>query len=234
MPTPPTLISYTEVANWTSSGTPKVSASISWQAGDVVVVIQGDEGNAAGGLSAPTATGLSFVNKQIISNPGTLCGARIDVATPAGSGSATVSCTNVDGTTAEWGFGVWVWRGSAGVGNTAQQSTATDKVPLTPLGADGAICWASFDFAAGAAGSLSPAPTNTRQNSQIAGRYTFAVADLADQVSSSAVSYGTTATGGPFSIVAAEIRAAAGAAGGSPPLLDRHLRTPEPHMLVRM
>lgn len=207
MPTPPTLISYTEVT-WNATGQPKTTASISWLAGDVIVVIAGSE--TADTLGVPTATGLTFTKqKDWPGTGGATCSAFVATATPGAGGSATVSVTESGAHT--WGFGVWVWRGSAGVGNSAEQHTATKTVALTPTGADGAIVWGTFDFAAAAVQTITPTPTNTRQRVALT-PYTIYVSDLIDQVSAGSVSYGISGTGtGPFSIVALEIKAAASA-----------------------
>lgn len=215
MPTPPTLVSYTEVT-WNATGQPKTTASISWLAGDVIVVIAGSE--TADTLGVPTATGLTFTKqKDWPGTGGTTCSAFVATATPGAGGSATVSVTESGAHT--WGFGVWVWRGSAGVGNSVEQHTATKTVALTPAGADGAIVWGLFDFAAAAVQTITPTPTNTRQRVALT-PYTIYVSDLIDQVSAGSVSYGISGTGsGPFSIVALEIKAAASAAVVNPNLL---------------
>lgn len=212
--TPPTLISYNDATSaWTTGAATKSSASISWQTGDVLVVVSGAE--AADTLGTPTATGLSFT-KQKNNVTASTCAAFVATAVAASASSGAVSVTN-SSSTHHWGFGVWVWRGSDGVGNSAEQHTATHNVSLTAAGgADSAICWGLFDFGAAAAGTLTPTPTHTRQNVQDGATYTLAVADLTDQVSASGVVYGYTGSGGgPFSIVVVEVKGAAGGGGGT-------------------
>lgn len=209
----PTLISYTEVAAWNTGGTSKSLASISYQVDDVVIVIAGDEGGGA--LGTPNnLTGLTFATQKS-NNAASTCASLVSaaVATQASSGVLTISNSG----SPFYGFAAWVWRGSAGIGNSVEQHTATKTVSLTPAGgANAAICWAIFDFNVEAAHTITPSPTNTRQAVQIASHYTIHVADLADQTSAGAVSYGISggSSTGPYSIVAIEVMAGAGGGGG--------------------
>lgn len=215
MPTAPTRVSYTEVV-WNTTGTSKATASISWQTGDVIVVMAASESAAASTEipAVPTATGLTFASQVVTTAPNSFCSARISACVAGSNGSGAV--TTMLGTNAiHWGFGVWVYRGSAGLGNSASQTTATKTKALTPTGADSAVVWGAFDFAAGTAGAGTPTPTTTPQSAADAGRYTRLVCDLTDQVSAGATSYGQSGGGatGPFTIVAFEIKGAAGASG---------------------
>jgi hypothetical protein len=106
-----------------------------------------------------------------------------------------------------WGFGVWVWRGSTGIGNSSEQHTATRTVALTPTQTNSAIMWGTFDFAAVATVAITPAPTNTRQSVLDSARYTLYVSDLTNQTSGGSTSYGVGGSGtGPFSIVVMEVK----------------------------
>lgn len=209
MPTPPTLISYTETASWATTGTPKVTpAAVSWQTGDVIVVLAGSEG-FSDVLGTPTATGLTFTKQQdILNNGNTQCAAFVAAAVAGSTSSAVVNVTNTG--SGQWGFGVWVWRLSGGIGNSQKSANGNTAktISLTPTAADSAIMWGSFDFNADGAPTGSPAPTNTRQSAQSAGHYTRGVFDLTDQTSAGAASYGFSGGGttGPFSIVALEIK----------------------------
>lgn len=209
----PTLISYTEAASWITNVVSKSTAAVSWQTGDVVVVVAGQE-DVSAVLAVPTATGLTFTSQRSNTTAST-CGTQLATAVAASNGSSAVSMTGSG--SAHWGFGVWVVRTSTGVGNSAEQHTSAKTVSLTPTAANGLIIWGVFDFNADAAGSGTPAPTNTRQAAQDAGHYTRLVVDLADQSSAGAVSYGQSGGGttGPFSIVAIEIKNDGG--GGAPP-----------------
>jgi len=230
VPTAPTLVSYTETS-WTTTTTPKSTASISWQAGDILVMIGGSDG---GTIGVPTATGLTFASQKSFAGGSTACGTQCATAVAGSSGSGAVSATLTGGSGA-WGFGVWVFRSSAGVGNSAEQHTATKTVSLTPVAADSAIVWGVFDFSEGTAGTIVPTPTNTRQNVDVTGSDRIYVCDLADQTSAGAVSYGISGSSGsgPWSIVVCEIQGSSSAGGGIMPLLGPH-SAPDVNTLLRM
>jgi hypothetical protein len=217
MPTAPSLISYTETS-WSTTTTPKSTASISWNAGDILVAIGGSDG---GTLGNPTATGLTFTTQKSVVGGSTQTGALVATAVAGSSSSSAVSMTLAGGAGA-WGFGVWVWRNSGGVGNSASLAgSATKTVSLTPVSADSAIMWGDFDFNEAALGTIVPTPTNTRQRVDITGSQTIYVANLIDQTSAGAVSYGTSGGGsGLYSIVVVEIKGAAGGGFTFPPLLE--------------
>jgi hypothetical protein len=208
----PTLISYTEVA-WTTTGTPKsTAATVSWQTNDVIVVIAGAEDIST--LGVPTATGLTFVvQKQ--NNPGAAgtCSSGVWAVVAGSAGTNQAVSQTLSSGVKHWGFGVWVWRGSQGIGDSSEQHTATKTVNMTPAaGADAGVVWGAFDFSAGAGPAATPTPTDTRQATVDGTKYSLVVADLTDQVSAGAVAYGLTVTGttGPYSIVVMEIKTGAG------------------------
>lgn len=195
----PTLIEYQEAA-WGTATTPKDSPSITWADGDVVIVIAGC---ASSDIPAvPTATGLTFNSQQSL---GAGCGVRVSAAVASGAGSSVVNASVTGGDV--WGFAVWVWRSSAGIGNSAIIEAQT--VSLTPVAANGGICWGSFDFSALGVATITPTPSNTRESTDHGATYTTVVADLIDQTSAGAVSYGTSGGGGDYTVVAIEVRASA-------------------------
>lgn len=212
----PTLISYTE-STWTAGATTKTLASISWQTGDVIVVIAGNEANDAWTL--PTVAGLTFTTQKTNTAAST-CSSLVSAAVAASSSSGTISMGDPTNPASHWGFAAWVWRGSQGIGNSAEQHTSTKTVALTPTAAHGAIVCGVFDFSATAITgiSITPTPTNTRQRVADGASYALYVSDLADQSSAGATSYGISGGSGtgPFSIVALEIKAGASAAGNVP------------------
>lgn len=221
----PTLISYNDAtADWTtgSAGGSKSTASISWQTGDVIVVIAGAEGINT--LGTPTATGLTFT-KNVNNTTASTCEgfAATAVAASASSGAVTVTSSS---TSQHWGFGVWVWRSSTGVGNSAEQHTTTKTKALTATAADGGICWGVFDFGAGTLDTITPTPTNTRQRVNNGSNYTYYVADLTDQTSAGSVSYGLVTGGsGAYTIVIQEVKnTGAGGATITYPMLERGIR----------
>lgn len=210
----PTLISYTETAWNTGAASKSTAATVSWLTNDVVVVIGGSE--AADTLAVPTATGLTFVSQKSNAAAGT-CGTQLAavVAGSAGTNQA-VSMGNSSSSSHHWGFAVWVWRGSQGIGNSSEQHTATKTVNMTPAaGADAGVVWGAFDFQPGTGPAATPTPTDTRQAFVDGTHYGVVVADITDQASAGAVAYGlTTVTGvaGPYSIVVLEIETGAGGA----------------------
>lgn len=204
----PTIIDYQETT-WNGTGSPKSTPAITWLANDVIAVIAGC--GSAVNPDVPTATGLTF-GSQII-NTGGGCGLRIS-AVVAGSGGTSAVTASV-GVADDWGMGVWVFRGSAGLGNVWIVNS-TELCPLTATGANGAIIWGSFDFSATIIGTFVPVASNIREQTDFGTTYTVQVADLADQPSIASVNYGTSGGTGSYTVGAFEIKAGAAAAVGVP------------------
>lgn len=200
--TPPTLISYTEVAYSQNSPT-ATSASVSWLAGDVIVVIVMDEGVAT--IGTPTATGLTFTS-PVSNNAAGTCASRGAYVVAAAGGSSAVSATL---STGHGGLGVWVWRGSEGIGSSVEQHTTTRTKALVPVDTHSAYCWTVGDFAAGATTSvvLTPTPTTTQESALDVGHYTVYSGNLNDQASAASTNFGTSGgtVTGPSSIIAMEV-----------------------------
>lgn len=204
----PSLISYTETASWTTAGSPKSIASISWQTGDVLVALAGAEGRGSetvGGISN-TGTGLTWGAAKVTHTASSDCPGAIFACVAASASSGIISMTN-DNASSIWGFAVWVYRSSTGIGNSVEQDTTTKTVSLTPTAANGAIVWGVFDWSAEAVHTMTPTPTNVREATQVSG-YTVMVGDLADQTSAAGVAYGVTGgtSTGPYTIVAIEVK----------------------------
>lgn len=211
----PTLISYTETS-WTTqhaANAAVATASVTWQTGDVVVILGGSEGAVTTTAYTPTAaTGLAWGSvQQYVSGGGSNSDAFVwaAVASSGSSGTITVTASGQGSTSDIWGFAVWVWRGSAGIGNSTKIAGTTAHVNLAlGGGADGAVVWGVFDWSASTVLTLEQTPTNTRQRSADGTAYTYYVADLADQASTSSLPYGlTTNPTGPVAIVVLEIKA---------------------------
>lgn len=213
MATAPTLISYTETASWVTGSASKSIASISWQIGDVLVAMAG-AGWVVLDVPTNTGSGLAWVSQQS-HVASTVCATQLATAVATAASSGVISIAT-DDPGVKFGFGVWVYRGSDGIGNSVEQYTTTKTVNLTPTGANGAIVWGVFDRSGQATHTITPTPTNTNELTQD-GDYTIHVADLADQTSAGATAYGVSGGGstGPYSIVALEIKGTAGG-GGSP------------------
>lgn len=232
MPTPPPLVAFGFTEGASASGSGAATPSVSWQTDDVVVVFGGTEGGTGGEtMSTPTTTGsgLSFGTAQQLHNStgsdsGLGCWAA--VATANSSGTITVPATHASGTRHKF-TGAYVWRGSAGIGNSAIATGSTPTVSMTPTGADGAPCWGvvdwntdvvqSFTPSASSHNASTPGPTASPVAVRLNPNFTYYVAELDDQTSAGAVSYGlSTANTGPFTIIAIEVKAAAG--GGATPV----------------
>jgi len=214
--TDPTIVSYTATASFVTAGASKsTSAAVTWQTGDILVFVAGCAQN--GTIGVPTATGLTFTSAAVNTAAST-CASRAAYAVAGANGSQTVSASNSN-TTDQWGFGVWVLRGSDGFGQGAEQHTATRTKAITATDAHSFVCWGVFDFAAVATVALTPTPTNTRLSSRSVSNYTQYIADLVPAATGS-TSYGVGGAGtGPFSIVIVEILGTTSADPVPPPLV---------------
>lgn len=215
--TPPTRSAYADSGYGAHSGATFSIPSVTWGAGDAVVVIGGTEGaNSSDTLGTPTVTGLTFTLQASLT-PTSRSAAYVwsAVAGSAGSGSISVPHTAGSG---DAGASVWVYTGVDAVspiGNVASSGTSAKTVSLTPTQADSAVVWGVFDWAAAALQTITPTPTTTDVRTVFASIYTVYIADLTDQTSAGATSYGISGTGtGPFSIVALEIKGTTGGGGG--------------------
>lgn len=215
--TPPTLISYTEIAYTTATTTSIVSASISWQTGDVIVVEALCESATA--LGTPTATGLTFTSQKS-NSAASSCASQCATAVAASASSSAVTITRAG--TPHAGAGIWVWRGSDGVGASVEGHTTAKTVSLVLTDTHSAVCWGVGDFNADAITTIAPTPTatNERERSLDTGKYSIYSWDLIDNAGSGATSFGFTGTptAGPYSQIAVEILGTTVAAS-SPPIL---------------
>lgn len=238
------LVAFAQAESAVNTGVNVTTASVSWQTDDVVVVFTGCEGGTSGEtMNTPTTTGtgISFgASQQQHDSTGSdasgACWAA--VATANSSGTFSGSYTHVGATGRNTVVGVYVYRGSAGIGNsaiTASFPSSGRTISLTPTGADGSIAWFVADWNADAAQSFTPAatthssgspgPTASPYSQQIAGRVTYYIGELDDQTSAGAVSYGIGGSGtGPFTIIAIEVKASAGG-DTTPPSVPTGLHT---------
>lgn len=232
MPTAPTLVAFTQAEASTANGATLATGSVSWQTNDVVVVLAGTEGVAAGetAWSLPTSTGsgLTFSQQQAHSSTGSDGGAAgwTAVASASSSGTISVTCPRNPSGSENLIVGAYVFRGSDGVGNSAISTGSARTVALTLTGADGAVAWIVVDWAAAAVqsftptatthGSGSPGPTASPFTQLIGGTITFYIGELDDQTSAGSVNYGIGGSGtGPFTIIAIEAKAGAAGGGGT-------------------
>ena len=138
---PPTLVQYDET-EWTTSGTSKVTGTITWQTGDVIIIIGATEDQAV--TFTPTATGLTFSADSPLT-AGSTCWANSWRVTAGSGGSSVVTLTRA-GSSGQYGASVWVWRGSGGVGIRATDSTAAKSVLLARGGHNSCVVAGAFDF----------------------------------------------------------------------------------------
>lgn len=199
--TAPSLISYTEVAYGGTGNA--VSASITWQTGDVITVICVVEGTST--VAVPTATGLTFTSNQS-NTAGSTCNGRVSTAVAASGSSGAVTTVITGGN--QRGMGVWVDRGSDGVGASTEQHTSTKTKALVPTDTHSAFRWTVADFNADTAtGTLTPTATTTQESAQQAAHYTVYSGNLDDLASAASTNFGITGgpTTGPFTILVQEV-----------------------------
>ena len=223
----PTLIAFAEAHGAVASGTNITTASLSWQTSDVIIVVTGTEGGSGGETqNTPTTTGsgVTLTQQQKHDSTGTDAGAGCwaAVASANSSGTFSFNFTNL-AQTRNIHVGVYIFRGSAGIGNSNISTGSGRTVSLTATAADGSIVWTVVDWAAAAVQSFTPAatshsnvspgPTASPFSLLITGASTYYIGELDDQTSAGAVSYGIGGSGtGPFTIIAIEAKTGAGGA----------------------
>lgn len=141
MPTPPTFVSATTTANWTSTTTPlTVSQTVS--AGDYLAIFAGAGDGSS--WSLPTGGGLTYTLQQSTTSGS---GCAIWTATSASSQSFTLSIGRTSGTDF-WGFTSLRFSGASGVGasGVAATTNAAPAVTFTTQASNSAVACAVFDF----------------------------------------------------------------------------------------
>jgi hypothetical protein len=196
-----------EVATWFSATTPRsVSSSVSWQAGDLVIVhgLASDESTE---LGTPTVSGLTFT---LVSGTGTASASQgrsyIWEATAASSGSGTVEGTRIAGSF-HWGICVEVWRNSDGIGTIAVNNSATKTVSVARSDAKSGVSYGAVDWdASSAAATWTPTGETVIESNGDNANYAQHIAWWADQGAAGTTSYGiSSASGGTFNKSAVEI-----------------------------
>ena len=210
----PTLVTSGATA-WNTTTTPKSSSSLSVQTGDVIVFYAVAEGNSIS-WGTPTGGSLTYTLQQNI-NLGSYCAINVWTAIATSTTSVTVSVTN-SGSAIRWGVGWYVFRGSAGVGNSnkANNTTGTPSVSVTASGANSAMVAVNADWNAGATtgktwatiNAITPSAGNGLEKvaTQDASHYTIYSAYWDDCGTTGAKSPGMTAPSGQqWAIIAVEI-----------------------------
>jgi hypothetical protein len=197
---PPWLIAYAETA-WNTAGS-KSTGSVTWQAGDLVVVLGACESTGST-IATPTFAGGTLAAGGAVGS-GSQCQANSWTCTPASGGSGAVSSTGASAL--HYGLAVWVFRYHGGAGARAGVADTTLAVSLTRQQPHSRVVQIIGDYNATAvAGAWTPAVLNSRQAAVDGTLYAYYVADWDDQGSAGATSYGRTATSGTWSKIALEI-----------------------------
>lgn len=220
MATKPTLVSYTQTTR-NSTASPKTSGAITVAVGDFVVVVAVGEGESLI-FGTPTSSGITFS-----------AGPAHDLTnyTEVGSWYGTVtSGTSINvsisnsGSAIQWGFEVWVWRGSDGLGatNKANATTGGPSVSLTTTGANSAVICAGGDWNAAATtgktwrtvNSITPTSGNGLEKvaAQQGSAYTVYSAYWDDVGATGAKTFGMSAPSQKYAYVAIEVKGTASAA----------------------
>lgn len=215
----PTLGSYQQ-SDWTDVTTAgEVTPSITWSAGDVILVIGMTEDNAVT-LGTPTATGLTF---SALSGFPTNSASHTKLyawsATAGSGGSGAVTATAADGASHSRGIAAFVYAGSDGIGTIAvnASSGSTTSISLNKSGANSAVVSVLSDWSATSDVTVSwtPAGFTQRVNYEAVGRATYFLANWPDQGAAGSVTYGFTAGAGTdYSVAAIEILGTGGGGGG--------------------
>ena len=138
------IASYTASA-FTTTTTPK-TVSISWSAGDTIVVAGGVE--TGGSLLLPTCPGLIFEPVQTLPDvTGFENAAYIWISTPAAAGGTaqTVSVSRSGGT-GQFGIAVWVITGSAAAGPGATFATRAEAAQSLTVKTGSIVCYFLADW----------------------------------------------------------------------------------------
>jgi hypothetical protein len=149
----PSFISATTVAN--STATPKTTASIAVQNGDILVATAFDEAATSTQIPSTIATASGSTNawtqRQVAPASATTTQSYIITwtATATATGNITVTFGKAGTTNRNTGV-VKVWRGSNGVGatntNNNGTSTGTPTVSVTTTGANSALDFSTDDW----------------------------------------------------------------------------------------
>jgi hypothetical protein len=216
----PTISAYSN-SNATDNAGNEATGSVSWNSGDLVVVLGVTEDNTATLATPATAgSGLSFAALSgFPSNVASSCKIYGWSATASATSSGTITSTNAGALRKV--IAVWVVSGSDGVGNTAVSSSSdtTDPytVSLVRAGNNSAVLMAAGDWAPISDTTTDPSPlTGSTQrigdnDGLVGGIYNAYVADWADEGTAGTTSYGITGvTGAKMTLGAVEVKGSAG------------------------
>jgi hypothetical protein len=154
MATPPTVSDFDQ-STWTDFSTAnEVAGSVTWAAGDLVVVL-GVTGNNDQGLSTPTVSGLTFAALSGFPvSPGSgACNLYAWSATAGSGGSGAINSVHSGANTNHGGgIVVFVYASHAGVGAISKSSANESGIvrSLTRTGANSGVVFILGDFDANA------------------------------------------------------------------------------------
>lgn len=219
----PTLVSYTESTFNDSGVTDETTASVSWLAGDLILVFGLVSNNSTTQtLAVPTATGLTFTQAAAVNTADDNNDTRIYLwtATAAGDGSSAV--TSVTGSIdagLKSGIAVLVYRGSDGIGTPVTLDGSTAKtISVTRAQANSHVAVAMGDWNQVGDDTVTATPTGTvRHASAESGQADFFVVTYPDQGATGTTAYGIASHTGTVDMsgIAVEIKGTAGGGGGN-------------------
>jgi hypothetical protein len=143
----PTFVSHTATV-FNTSTTPKTTASISVNNGDVLIAYGCIEGQSSSTSDSINVSGgsLTWTKNQWV-KVGSTTYVLVASATATSTTSITVTLTHVGNTTTWYGGGVYVFRDSNGIGaSNKTNSTGGPSMSLTTTQTNSAIVYVSGDF----------------------------------------------------------------------------------------
>lgn len=217
----PTLIDV-QSSDWSDTAAGEATASMTWQAGDVFVVVGGTQ-DGTGGLQNPTATGLTFSAPLTSVNEGDTTDTvnYVWVTTAAGAGSSAISASPSDAESKFMrGITAYQYRGSNGATNTnTLDASAAKVISLVRANDNSAVVTILGDknFVNDVAVTPDPASGGTVDvATRVNLRATFFVAHWTDQGVAGTTSYGITDHTGTVDMsgVAVEVKGSTSAETG--------------------
>lgn len=218
----PTFGDYQE-STWTDIfTTDELTASVTWGAGDVVLVVGAISNNTGGALGVPTVSGLTFSQIAAV-NAGTTSGDDAVVymwsATAAASGSGQIaSVTSGGDSTQRAGLAAMVWSGSDGFGTPATIDNSTAKtISLTRVQANSHVAVILADWNEVNDTTVNATPTGTvRKAVNLPGQLTVFICTFGDQGATGTTSYGITDHTGTVDMSGIVVEIKGTAAAGNP------------------
>jgi hypothetical protein len=204
--TAPTLTSYAE-SSAAIAASPRVTASLSWNAGDTIFVI-GITETSGNTLGTPTASGLSF---SLVDSDNTVsnCQAYLWTATAGSAGSDTISATQNASFSAV--LQAWAFNGQGIGARTEILASSASTHNLTRVFPDSAVIFAVGDWNALSDVTVTWSPSSgvtQRHATEISAHATYFTADWGGQGAAGTTAYGfTDLTGTPrFTGYVVEVR----------------------------